>query len=206
MDTRRLSNRRQPPEHDVMNRSTMRAAAVAAAVAATVWSVAAHAAEAADDLGVRAAYCMKLTEASIALMNAAPKAVTPMLEQLRGQVKRKQEEKLEQLKGYLKTRTAVLEADATREALKSVDADAQVDNTGRRTVLAACATTCKTTNPPPTAEGRACIDACAKEDPVVKRLDRCATLEWLPADGKQQARAEGKADAMQKAPADAKAK
>jgi hypothetical protein len=71
-----------------MNRSTMRSAIGATALAVTVgWSIGARAAGAPDDIGVRAAYCMKLTEASIALMNAAPKAVTPMLEQLRGQVK-----------------------------------------------------------------------------------------------------------------------
>jgi hypothetical protein len=180
-----------------MNRSTMRSAA-AALVVTLAWSLGARAAGAPDDTAVRAAYCMKLTEASIALMNAAPKAVTPMLEQLRGQVKKKQEEKLEQLKGYFSTRASALESDAAREALKTVDGDAQVDNSGRRTVLAACATTCKTTNPPPTQEGRTCIDACAKEDPVVKRLDRCTTLEWLPADGKPQAGAAAKPEAAAK--------
>ena len=30
-------------------------------------------------------------------------------------------------------------------------------------------------------------------DPAVKRLDRCTTLEWLPADGKPQAGAGAKA-------------
>jgi hypothetical protein len=167
-----------------MNRSTMRSASAAAALVVTLaWSLGARAAGAPDDTAVRAAYCMKLTEASIALMNAAPKAVTPMLEQL---------------KGYFSTRASALESDAAREALKTVDGDAQVDNSGRRTVLAACATTCKTTNPPPTQEGRTCIDACAKEDPVVKRLDRCTTLEWLPADGKPQAGAAAKPEAAAK--------
>jgi len=168
------------------------------------WSGGARAADAVDEIGVRAAYCMKLTEASIALMNAAPKAVTPMLEQLRGQVKKKQEEKLEQLRGYLKTHASVLDSDAARDASRTVDTDAQVDNTGRRTVLAACATTCKTTNPPPTQEGRTCIDACAREDPIVKRLDRCTTLEWLAADGKPQAGAGAKADVTARGAADPK--
>jgi hypothetical protein len=74
----------------------------------------------------------------------------------------------------------VLESDLVREALKTVDADANIDNSGRRSILDACALQCKTANPPPTAEGRACIDACAKDDPVVRRLDRCTTLDWLP--------------------------
>ena len=169
-------------------------AATLVVLVALAFSSATRAADTPDDAGLRAAYCLRLTEASIALMNAAPKAVTPMLEQLRGQVKKKQEEKLGQLRGYLGTRPAVLESDAAREVLKTVDADAQLDNSGRRTVLAACATTCKTTNPPATQEGRTCIDACAKEDPAVKRLDRCTTLEWLPADGKAQAGAAAKAE------------
>lgn len=188
-----------------MKRSTLRSACTAATLAVMVaGSTGVRAAGAPDDTSVRAAYCMKLTEASIVLMNAAPKAVTPMLEQLRGQVKKKQEEKLEQLKVYLSTRQSVLESDAAREALKTVDADAQVDNSGRRTVLAACATTCKTTNPPATQEGRTCIDACAKEDPVVKRLDRCTTLEWLPPDGKPQTSTPAKADATAKGEVEAK--
>lgn len=155
-------------------------ALAAAMLAAAASSDGARAADALDDVTLRAAYCLKLTEASIGLMNAAPRAVTPMLEQLRNQVKKKQEEKLEQLKAYFKTRPAALESDAAREALKTVDADAKVDNSGRQSVFAACATSCKTTNPPPTQEGRACIDACAKDDPVARRLDRCTTLEWLP--------------------------
>ena len=94
----------------------MGSAATAAALAmAAAWPVAARAADTPDDTSIRAAYCLKLTEASIALMNAAPKAVTPMLEQLRGQVKKKQEEKLGQLKGYLSTRPSVLESDAARK-------------------------------------------------------------------------------------------
>jgi hypothetical protein len=148
--------------------------------AASALGTASIAADPPSEVDLRAAYCLKLTEASIVLMDNAPKAVTPMLEQLRNQVKKKQEEKRGQLQAYFKTRAALLETDAVREALKTVDADAKIDNTGRRSILEACAAQCKTANPPPTTEGRACIDACAKEDPVVKRLERCTTLEWLP--------------------------
>jgi len=158
----------------------MKVVSTLALIAAIALSTPSHAADSPSETDVRVAYCLKLTEASIELMNAAPKAVTPMLESLRAQVKRKQEEKVGQLKDYLKSRPGVLDSPPAKEAVKTVDADARIDNGGRKSILDTCATSCKTTNPPPTPEGRSCIDACAKEDPVVKRLDRCATLDWLP--------------------------
>jgi hypothetical protein len=128
---------------------------------------------------LRAAYCLRLTEASIKLMKDAPNPPTKMLEQLRGQVLKKQEEKRERLAEYVKSRPALFEAEATREALKTVDADAKIDGTGRRSILDACATQCKSANPPATAEAKTCLDSCAKDDPVAKRLDRCTSVEWL---------------------------
>jgi hypothetical protein len=140
------------------------------------WSAAA---DTPSELDLRAAYCLRVTEASIKLMADAPKPPTKMLEQLRGQVMKKQEEKRDQLAAYVKSRPALFEADATRDALKTVDSDAKIDGSGRRTILDSCAAQCKSTNPPPTAEARTCVDACAKDDPVVKRLERCTTVEWL---------------------------
>ena len=140
------------------------------------WTVAA---ETPTDVELRAAYCLRLTEASIQLMAEAPKPPTKMLEQLRGQVMKKQEEKRDRLTAYVKSRPALFEAEATRDALKTVDSDANIDGSGRRAILDRCATQCKSTNPPPTAEARTCVDACAKEDPVAKRLDRCTSVDWL---------------------------
>jgi hypothetical protein len=158
-----------------INRLACRAVAAIAAVI----SVAVNAADAPSDLDIRASYCLKLTEASIKLMADAPKPPTKMLEQLRDQVSRKQQEKRDRLAKYVESKPALLEADAAREALKTVDSDAKLDATGRRTVLERCATECKTTNPPPTADARACIDACAAKDEAVKRLDRCVSVDWL---------------------------
>ena len=126
------------------------------------------AAETPTDVELRAAYGLRLTEASIKLMAEAPKPPTKMLEQLRGQVMKKQEEKRDRLAAYVKSRPALFEAEATRDALKPVDSDAKIDGSGRRVILDACATQCKSTNPPPTAEARTCVDACAKDDPVAK--------------------------------------
>ena len=132
-----------------------------------------------SELDLRAAYCLKLTEASIKAMTDAPKPPTKMLESLRDQVMKKQQEKRDQLAKYVESKPALLTADATREVLKTVDSDAKLDATGRKVVLDACATECKTTNPPANQEGRTCIDACAAKNDAVKRLDRCTTLEWL---------------------------
>jgi hypothetical protein len=158
-----------------------RAAVVAtAAVAIVRVALSVQAADGPAAVDVRAAYCLRLTEASIRLMTDAPKPPTKMLETLRDQVKKKQEEKRERLDAYVKSRPGLLEADATRDALKPVDADARLDATGRRALLDRCATECKTTNPPPAQEGRACIDACAAKDDAVKRIERCTTVDWLP--------------------------
>ena len=139
------------------------------------------AAETPSELDLRAAYCLRLAEASIKLMTDAPKPPTKMLEQLRAQVMKKQEEKRDRLAAYVKARPALLEADATREALKTVDSDAKIDATGRKTVLERCASDCRTTNPPPSQEARTCVEGCAAKDDAVKRLERCVTVDWLSA-------------------------
>jgi len=148
-------------------------------------SLSAVAADAPGEHDLRAAYCLRLTEASIKLMAEAPKPPTKMLEHLREQVMKKQEEKRDRLAAYVKSRTALLEADATREALKTVDGDAKIDATGRKSVLDRCASECKTTNPPPAQEARTCVETCAARDDAVKRLDRCVTVDWLGAQEKK---------------------
>jgi hypothetical protein len=139
----------------------------------------AFAADALSALELKAAYCLKETDASIKLMIEAPKPPTQMLQQLRDRVQKKQEEKRDQLQAFLKSRPNVFDAEATKSALKTVDSDAKIDATGRRSIRDRCATECKTTNPPPTPETRTCVETCAKNDEVARRLDRCTTLEWL---------------------------
>ena len=172
------------PTHstDERNKEMKLRTRISGAALATALAIFSHSLLAADppsELDLRAAYCLKLTEASIKLMSDAPKPPTKMLESLRDQVMKKQQEKRDQLAKYVESKPTLLAADATREALKTVDSDAKLDATGRKAVLDACATGCKTTNPPANQEGRTCIDACAAKDDVVKRLDRCTTLEWL---------------------------
>jgi len=164
-----------------MGRRGRAAAAIAAGTLSfAAASTGARGADAPTSTDLKAAYCLRLTEASIKLMTDAPKPPTRMLEQLREQVRKKQEEKRERLDAYVKSHAVSLDSDAAREALKPVESDAKLDATGRRAVLDRCATDCKTVNPPPSQEGRACIDACAAKDEAVMRIERCTTVEWVP--------------------------
>ncbi len=156
--------------------------ALVAAVAATVLAFeAAHAQRIPTDIELKAAYCLKVTQASVAeLGRIAP--TDAAMEKMKGNALRNANDRVNRLQLYLVPRMQALEPTAMIGAMNRGEADAA--NYFRRVeeIADKCTTSCQLAGATGEAKDKAvrCFTACIGSDELLTRISSCPKLNWLP--------------------------
>jgi hypothetical protein len=135
------------------------------------------------DVELKAAYCLKITQGSIAKMQAiTAREVDAYTQGLLANNLKSAQDRLNRLQAYLSPRLTALDPGAMLLATKRGEQDSASYMDKAMPVADKCAQSCGVANATAETRERAekCVVSCMTDDEFVGRVASCTKLDWLP--------------------------